>query len=123
MPLPVDIIKAKFPDLNDVQMEFAIACFNLGQSSIADILQEQNLKKEEKIKAKKQAFADMLRPFLGQYDKDTLNEFYRYWTEANKSMTKLKWELEPTFEVSLRLARWVNNQRVNKPEAPKDRYK
>ena len=38
-------------------------------------------------------------------------EFISYWTEPNKSKTKMRWELEKTFEVTRRLATWVKNSK------------
>lgn len=38
-----------------------------------------------------------------------LVKFYNYWTELNPTGTKQRWELEPTFEVSKRLAIWFSN--------------
>jgi len=48
-----------------------------------------------------------------------INKFVNYWTEPNKSGTKQKWELEKTFEISRRLAKWLNNsQEWNKGRSP-----
>jgi uncharacterized protein YdaU (DUF1376 family) len=41
-------------------------------------------------------------------DKDK-KDFFLYWTEKNKSGTKFRAEMEKTFSISLRLARWCNN--------------
>ncbi len=40
---------------------------------------------------------------------DIINAFTDYWTEPNKSNTKMKFELQQTFDISRRLKRWVNN--------------
>ena len=40
-----------------------------------------------------------------------LNNFYSYWTEMNKSKTKMLFELKPTFEVSKRLATWASRDK------------
>lgn len=36
-----------------------------------------------------------------------LNNFYRYWTEPNKSKTKFKQELEQTWDLTRRLDTWA----------------
>ena len=36
-------------------------------------------------------------------NKNILNEFIDYWTEPNKSNTKMKFELSPTWDTNLRL--------------------
>ena len=46
--------------------------------------------------------------------KDLLKEFCDYWTESNKSNTKMRFEMERTFDLNKRLKRWVsNNQKWN----------
>ena len=44
-----------------------------------------------------------------KYGKDMLNEFYSYWTEPNKSNTKIRIEEEKYFDVSRRLSTWNKN--------------
>ena len=61
------------------------------------------------IEQRKQAFYELLLPYREQYDASLLERFFSYWTEANKSNTKLRFELERTFEVGKRLARWASN--------------
>ena len=36
-------------------------------------------------------------------------EFFEYWSETNPSNTKMKWELEKTWDLKKRLQRWANN--------------
>lgn len=38
-----------------------------------------------------------------------LDKFVNYWSERNRSGTKERWELEKTFEVQRRLAKWFEN--------------
>ncbi len=47
---------------------------------------------------------------LRNYDEKTLTEFYEYWTEPNKNNTKMKFELERTFDIERRLKTWQRNQ-------------
>lgn len=68
--------------------------------------------KEEEINIvaqKKIEFAEMIKPFVEKFGKDLCNEFYSYWTEPNKSQTKIKWELERTFDINLRLTTFQTN--------------
>jgi len=37
------------------------------------------------------------------------DEFFQYWTEPNKSGTKMRFELEKTWHLGRRIARWANN--------------
>jgi len=63
------------------------------------------------IDSRKLKFASTLQPFLPKYGKDLLNNFYRYWTEPNKSNTKFRQELEKTWDLERRLETWVNNEK------------
>lgn len=37
-----------------------------------------------------------------------IKKFMAYWTELNKSGTKQRWEMQPTFEVNRRLSTWFS---------------
>lgn len=49
----------------------------------------------------------------------TLTEFSNYWLERWEGKTKYRFEHEKTFDIKLRLQRWINNQKLpsklNKP--------
>lgn len=55
---------------------------------------------------RKHAFGEKLIPFIEQYGKKMIREFYDYWTEANENGRKMRFEKEKTFDISKRLARW-----------------
>ena len=48
---------------------------------------------------------------LFDYDKKILEGFTDYWTEPNKSKTKMKFELNQTWSTNLRLKYWAKNQK------------
>ena len=84
--------------------------------------------KKVDIEKKQKAFYDSLRPFLEVYGPDTLRAFYNYWSEPNKSRTKIKWELEETWDTKRRLDRWVQSSRqqfnsFNKTEDSRPKYR
>jgi len=55
------------------------------------------------------------------YDKNILESFLDYWTEPNKSNTKMKFELNKTWKTALRLKTWVaNKKKWDKPQASKN---
>ena len=41
-----------------------------------------------------------------------ISKFVLYWTELNKSGTKMKWEMQQTFDVRRRLVTWLGNGKV-----------
>lgn len=47
----------------------------------------------------------------GEYPSEMLTAFCNYWTEKNKSGTKMRYELEKTFEISKRLATWASRDK------------
>ena len=55
---------------------------------------------------------------LLDYDLNLKKEFCDYWTEPNKSNTKMKWELCKTWKTELRLKTWATNQKKwDKPKS------
>ena len=78
--------------------------------SIVSIDKQLN-KEQETIEQRKLKFASTLQPFLEKYGKEFLNDFYKYWTEPNKSNSKFKQELEKTWDLSRRLETWAKNDK------------
>ena len=50
-----------------------------------------------------------------QVPQDVIDEFCSYWTERNLNGTKMKYEMQKTFDIKRRLQRWVKNQQEWKP--------
>lgn len=74
-----------------------------------------------KLESRKQAFIDQLREYQGRYSSDLLNAFYAYWTEPNKTFTKMRFELQKTWDLNLRLSNWYNrNKKHNHGHAATD---
>lgn len=68
------------------------------------------------LEVRKHAFGEKLIPYMDQYGKALIREFFDYWTEHNENGKKMRFEKEKTFEISRRLARWSkNNSSNNKP--------
>jgi hypothetical protein len=59
-------------------------------------------------------FKESLYPFTknkgGIYPADMVKDFFNYWSELNPSGTKMKWEMQKTFEISKRLITWEKNE-------------
>ena len=76
--------------------------------------------KEDKITNKTGKFKKQVLEFQSKYDIEMLEEFILYWTEPNKSNTRIKWEMEDTWHLGRRLARWANsNYQSNKSPSQK----
>lgn len=61
------------------------------------------------IAERKKDFALSLQHFKDEYKIDVLKEFFDYWTEPNQSGTKMRMELEKTWDTSRRLIRWTKS--------------
>ena len=59
-------------------------------------------------------FISDLKPFVDTYGADMVNDFYRYWSEPNKSKTKMRFEMQPTWDLKLRLITWDSRSVKNK---------
>lgn len=68
--------------------------------------------------SRKDSFYLSLVPYVGKYPKEMIRAFFDYWSELNKSGTKMRYELEKTWELPKRLVTWANRERMPlKPEA------
>ncbi|MGL4598524.1 MAG: hypothetical protein ACRCYO_13485 [Bacteroidia bacterium] len=69
-------------------------------------------KKVNDIDDRKLKFAHTLEPFKEKYSRPMLNDFFKYWTEPNKSGTKFKQEMEKTWSLERRLETWAKNDKT-----------
>lgn len=60
---------------------------------------------------RKEEFKASLFPYVEKYGKDMIRAFFDYWSELNKSETKMRCEMQKTWEVNLRLATWAKNEK------------
>ena len=67
--------------------------------------------KQDVLEKNKEEFKESIKPYLEKYDRDLLNDFFQYWTEPNKSGTRMRFQLEKTWDIGRRLARWAKNQK------------
>jgi hypothetical protein len=84
-----------------------------------------NHKQEYKNERNKEIiFRESVLKFNGSYPEKMLEDFIRYWTEPNKSRTKLRFELEKTWEIGRRLATWASRDKSiiyeNNRRGPRD---
>lgn len=62
--------------------------------------------------SRKESFYQSLVPYVGQYPKEMIRAFFDYWSELNKSETKMRYELEKTWELPRRLVTWASREKV-----------
>jgi len=71
---------------------------------------EKNIRNKERERRAKE-FRATLAPFSSQYPREMIEDFYEYWTEPNKSGTRMRFELERTWSISRRLKTWAKNEK------------
>lgn len=59
---------------------------------------------------RKEEFGQSLVPFMDKYGGTMIRAFFDYWSELNKSGTKMRCEMQKTWEVGKRLATWAGNE-------------
>ena len=61
-----------------------------------------------RLNERKEDFYNSLIPYVTQYGKDMVRAFFDYWSEPNKSNSKMRFELERTWDLSRRLGTWAS---------------
>lgn len=124
------IALSKFNKALDKALDKAFVKHMIKQSestseSISSIDKQLTINKEpiNNIEQRKLKFADTLKPFLEKYGKDFLNDFFKYWTEPNKSNTKFKQELQKTWSLDRRLETWKKNESKFGSKEPESKLK
>jgi len=95
---------------------------NKGSFRVVTTLQEKDIykdKEKDKDKDKENAktvekkmtdFELEVMEYKGEYSPEILREFWEYWSELNKSKTKMKKELQDTWDTPRRLKTWMRNK-------------
>lgn len=98
---------------------------SLGISSTSSEMKETKPKqtkaeiKEAADKRTKEFYRSLI-PYVSTYGRDMVREFFDYWSEPNKSGSKLRFEQEKTWDLSRRLARWSNHNKEYKSNGNKN---
>lgn len=68
-------------------------------------------KDKDKIEERQLAFKKEVESFSDKYSLNMLRAFYAYWSEPNKSKTKMRCEMEKTWGTDRRLITWNNREK------------
>lgn len=60
------------------------------------------------LEGRKEDFYNTLIPFVAKYGKEMVRAFFDYWSEPNKSNSKMRFELERTWDLARRLSTWAS---------------
>ena len=66
--------------------------------------------KEKNCGKREKEFYNQLIPWVSVYGPDMIRKFFDYWRERNKSRTKMRFELQPTWDLAGRLRTWEQKQ-------------
>lgn len=69
---------------------------------------------EDELEKRAEVLYNTLVPYVSMYGKDMIRQFYDYWTEPNKSRTKMRYELERTWDTKRRLKTWASRENINR---------
>ena len=77
--------------------------------------------KDKDIDKRQDKFIEKVNNIIKEkkYSNDETDNFVGFWTERNTSNTKMRFELQQTFDIGRRLATWVKNNKewkINKKE-------
>ena len=82
-------------------------------STIVEPKKKISLTLTENLEKRNKSFYESLVPYVETYGKELIRAFYDYWTEPNKSKTKMRFELEKTWDVKRRLNTWASREKIN----------
>ncbi len=85
------------PPIPAISVEFEVPK-SISRKELKDTLQKRT-----------EEFYQSLVPYLGEFSKEMLRNFYNHWSEPNKSKTKMRWEMEKTWDLHRRLLKWQSN--------------
>lgn len=63
-------------------------------------------KAELSLEQSKADFKESIKPFVEKYGSNMCNDFFEYWTETTPDGKKMRYQLQKTWEIGRRLARW-----------------
>lgn len=80
-------------------------------ANIEDKIREEKIRvnKIKDIIERKNEFSLLTNQFKNNYSEKIIKEFIDYWTESNLQGKKMKFEMQKTFDINLRLKKWYEN--------------
>ena len=117
--------KARFENGKIGGMDTFVLGFSVKGEAESPVPQEQILFVEEKrdrFEEKDEKFREECSRYIGEFPEDMVKKFISYWSEPNKSRTKMRWEMETTWETHRRMCNWANrdNIPINKAKSVDD---
>jgi len=83
---------------------------------------ENNENNTFKIGKQTQKFKAEILSFKANYPDKLLEAFFEFWSEPNGSRTKMRYQMQKTWDLGRRLKRWANNDKNFKNQKEVDIY-
>lgn len=74
-------------------------------------LKKEIERKKQLMEGRRVEFYNSLVPYVQMYGKAMVRNFFDYWSEPNKSGTQMRYELERTWSLNLRLGMWNRKEK------------
>ena len=74
-------------------------------------LKKEMERKKKLMEGRRVEFYNSLVPYVQMYGKAMVRNFFDYWSEPNKSGTQMRYELERTWSLNLRLGMWNRKEK------------
>lgn len=84
---------------------------NENKEDTTSVVSKKDAAKAATLKRKEDFYLTLVA-FVDKYGKEMIRAFFEYWSELNKSETKMRFEMQKTWEVNLRLATWAKNAKL-----------
>jgi hypothetical protein len=97
-------------ETNQIKKEVKTWFYKMVNVFVNNIIKDKDKSKDKDLITRKDNFYNSIIPFLENYSKDMIDDFYNYWTEIGVNDIKMRFEKEKTFGISQRLSRWKKNE-------------
>ena len=112
----VTLPKNPKPRAHDTNLQLSIPIQQEEKIDKEKVSKEKETEKKNPLDKRMEVFYQSLIPYVERYGKEMVRHFFDFWSEPNKSRTKMRWELEPTFEINRRLSTWARRDKTFKHE-------
>lgn len=94
-----------------------VAIASKGEESKEEKSKVKEIKEKKSIEVRQREFYNSLTLHIDVFNKSMIEAFYTYWSEPNKSNTKMRCELEKTWSLTGRLATWEKRDEQFNPKS------
>lgn len=102
-------------DINDYINEINVNINNINEINSTQSRVEKSRVEKSLTKStgeRSQIFYAQVAEFKKNYPREMLRNFYDYWTEPNKSGSKMRFELQQTWDLKRRLNTWASRENM-----------